>query len=111
MREYLSYVGWFFGILLLVVILSQVGNAVGLWNIQFWGVKKEDAKREVFEQTQSYVESKRQDLLKLYTEYNKAETDQERAAIKYVVQEQFANVDDTKFEGRLYDFLIRMKYE
>lgn len=106
----LKGLGIFFGVVLFIFLMSFIGNSIGLFNIRFWGVKKENAKREVFEQTQSYVEGKRQELLKLYREYNQAESQEEKQAIKVVVQQSFANVEDSKFEEPLYSFVREMKY-
>lgn len=111
MKEGLKYIGYGLAGLLVIFMLSQFGNALGLWNISFWGVKKENARREVFEQTQSYVEGKRQELLKLRTEYLNAEDEQAAAAIKFTIQQNFANVKDDHFDGVLGEFLRKMKYD
>lgn len=107
----MKYVGYFLLGLLIVVVLSFFGNALGLFNLTFWESKREDARREIFENTQSYVEAKRQELLKYYTEYREAKSTEDSAAIKFMVQQSFANVDDSKFTGELGKFLNEMKYK
>jgi len=104
---------------LLIVIASIVGlfaliflaNEFSIFGTKFWGVRKENAKREVFEQTQSYVEGKRQELIKLHHEWNKA-SDDEKIAIEATIRMSFANFDESKIEQpELYSFLKNIKYK
>jgi len=74
------------------------------------GKAKQNAEREVFEQTQSYVEGKRQEAVKFYQEYNKAKTPQEKEAIKELVRLSFANFDEEKLPERLRIFIYNCKY-
>lgn len=72
---------------------------------------KENAKREVFEQTQSYVESKRQSALKYYKEYQSSD-DSGKKALKNIIIQDFANFDEEKYlTGELKIFIKRCKYE
>lgn len=66
---------------------------VGVEWTRFIGEKKEDARREVFEETKSYNQGKIQDLAKYYQEYQSASTEEDRAAIKSYIQMQFADFD------------------
>lgn len=67
-------------------------NEFEIFGIKFWGVRRGNARREVFEQTQSYVESKRQDLVRYRYEWIKADSTN-RIAIESVIRMQFANFD------------------
>lgn len=65
---------------------------LGIINYRFFASKREDARREVFENTQSFVEAKRQAITKYYNEWRVA-NDENKAAIRMVVLQEFANFD------------------
>jgi hypothetical protein len=103
-----------------IAFASLFGLFALMWIVQgndffmykFFAPKYEDARREVFENTQSYVEGKRQDLVKYRLEYMRAKTDEEKSALKYTIVQEFANFDETKLpDGELRSFLYQMKYE
>lgn len=104
-------IGVVLGIILGFMALSFGLKSLGLIQYGFFGAWKEDVRREVFENTQSYVESKRQDLLKYQFEYAKCNTDKERQAIQSMIQMMFANFDDNHIKNyKLRKFLDDMKY-
>jgi hypothetical protein len=59
----------------------------------FWAPKYENVKRKTFEQTQSYIEGKRQDLAKYHHEWVTASDSTDKKAIEALVRQQFANVN------------------
>jgi hypothetical protein len=59
----------------------------------FFGPKRQNVEREIFEQTRSYVHGKIQDLTRYRLQYLQADTDSERAAIRSTVRMQFAEFD------------------
>lgn len=84
---------------------------LGIINTRTIGKAQQNARREVFEQTQSYVEGKRQELIKLYHEWNNANTE-DKLAIEVTIRLSFANFDETKIEQpELNEFLTRIKYK
>lgn len=100
------------------ITLLVIGGLVGLsYGFGWIGVHqtktifkaKENAKREVFEQTQSYVEGKRQEALKFYKEYKNADI-AERPAIEEMVSHSFANFDEQKLTEPLRSFVYNCKY-
>jgi len=107
---------WIIGIALTILV---IGGLIGLSYAFGWiGVHqtktiykaKENAKREVFEQTQSYVEGKRQSALKYYQEYQKADESQKQG-LKSIVSQDFANFDEDKYlTGELRNFIHGCKY-
>jgi hypothetical protein len=107
---------WIIGIGLTILV---IGGLVGLSYAFGWiGVhqtktihkSKENAKREVFEQTQSYVEGKRQSALKYYQEYQKADESQKRG-LKGIISQDFVNFDEEKYlTGELRVFIHNCKY-
>lgn len=74
------------------------------------GKAKQDASREVFEESQSYVEGKRQEAVKMYREYRKAEPE-DRQSIKQMVALSFANFDESKLPLELRNFVTECKYD
>jgi hypothetical protein len=107
MRTTLIIIGLITGLFLLIFLV----NEFSIFGTKFWGVRKENARREVFEQTQSYVEGKRQELIKLHHEWNKADADS-KLAIEATIRASFATFDESKIEQpELYSFLKTIKYK
>ena len=107
---------WIAGITLFFLI---IGGLIGL-SYAFGWIRvhqtktiykaKENAKREVFEQTQSYIEGKRQSALKYYQEYKKTDESQKQG-LKSIISQDFANFDEDKYlSGELRGFIRDCKY-
>lgn len=79
----------FAGLLAVIVIVFGL-NYMGLVSFKFFAPKYENAKREVYENTQSYVEGKRQAITKYYDEWRKSDS-VEKNAIRSLVLQDFAN--------------------
>lgn len=77
---------------ILIVGITFGGNALGLWQYSFFAPKYENVRREVFENTQSYIESKRQSLTNYYDEFRKADNT-EKLAIRKLMLQEFANFE------------------
>lgn len=81
-----------------------------LWHFGFFEPKKENIRREIFENTQSYNHGKIQDLAKYYEEYNKAESMQNKESIRQIIILRFAEFDETNINAnKLRNFLIQMR--
>lgn len=94
------------GLIVLVFILE----AAGLGMFKFFAPKKEAIKREVYENTPSFVEGKLQDLSRYYREYQQDSTATGREAIRHTVQTQFSYFDaDNVKDYTLKQFLINMR--
>ena len=72
------------------------------------GKAKENARRDVFENTQSYVDGKRQEALKFYQEYKKTD---DKLAVKSLVNLSFATFDENKLPEPLRGFIYECKYQ
>jgi len=97
------------GIILFVALYFGLGY-LGVIGTKTVGKAQQNANREVFEQTQSYVEGKRQELIKLHHEWIKADADS-KIAIEATIRSSFANFDESKIEHpELYNFLKTVKY-
>lgn len=86
-----------------------LANEFEIFGIRFWGVRVENARREVFEQTQSYVEGKRQELTKYRLEYQREKDPIAREAIRRTIIESMANFDINKLSPDLQNFLEQLK--
>ena len=98
--------------IIMTVLLISLG--VKYWSVfetKTVGVSQSNARREVFEQTQSFVEGKRQDLIKYHYEWQKAKIE-DKTIIESTVRISMANVDDKVIANspELYDFLKKCKY-
>ena len=70
---------------------------------------REDIKRDVFENTKSYLHGVQQDLGKYYLEHRNGSED-EKAAIKATILMRFAEVDADKLQSpQLRSFLTDMR--
>lgn len=97
-----------------IVLLLSLSLCLGWFDVfatKTVGKAKQNAERKVFEQSQSYIEGKRQEALKLYKEYHSYKDEDSKKALKYVISQKFANVDESIFTGELRTFIYRMKYK
>lgn len=105
---------WIVGIILGIVLLIGVVFGLGYLGVSFTktvGKSQQNANREIFEQTQSYVEGKRQEALKYYKEWKRAQTPEDKKTIESLVSQSFANFDETKLEGEVQTFVYNCKYK
>lgn len=95
------------GFFALIVLVNEFEIA----GVKLWGVRKENARREVFEESQSYVEGKRQDLIKYHHEWVNASPD-DKIAIEFTIREAFSQFNEDKHladQPDLYNFLKMVK--
>ena len=101
----------------LLIIAGLFGLSMGLEYLNlikfgYFAPKYENVKRNVFENTQSYVEGKRQDLVKYRLEYLKCKDKQDKEAIRQTIVQMFANFDEEKLtDPELKSFLHSMKFD
>jgi hypothetical protein len=105
---------------IVLIVIASIAVLIGLYfGLGYLGVihtrtvgkAQQNAQREVFENTQSYVEGKRQEAIKFYKEYREAKTDADKNAIKMMVSQNFANFDQDKYlEEPVRTFVYNCKY-
>ena len=100
----MRYIGWFLLAALFIVAATFFFGGLGLFTTKTFGVASQNARREVFEQSQSYVEGKRQDLIRWKLQYETADS-LGKKALKYTILTSMANVDKSKFEPSLRSFI------
>jgi len=109
MKENTKFVFGGLGAFVALLIIVFVMGLYGLGWMKFFKPKRENINREVFENTQSFIHGKTQDLAKFYGEYNKADMDGQ-AAIKELIIMQFADFDADKIRtASLRNFLINTR--
>ena len=99
MNERVKMAGLSVGSLVTALVLVFVLGLAGLGYYKFFAPRRENVRREVFEQTKSYVHGKIQDLAKHKAEYDRAETDEDKEAIQAVIRHQFAAFDVSQIDS------------
>ena len=96
--------------LILIIALSVGLGLLQLEWMKFFNPKKENIRREVYEQTQSYTHGKAQELAKYYEEYTKADSIEDKKVVQNMVQFKFAEFDASTLNSQqLKTFLSNMR--
>ncbi len=110
MKQVLAGLGILIG---LVVIMMGISLAFGWFDVGYTktvGKAQQNAERTVFEESQSYVEGKRQEVTKLRHEYLIAKDKDEKEAIKATLRSSLANFDKSKLDYDLKAFIDSTTY-
>lgn len=92
-----------------IFVLLFIFSALGLFQIKFWGVKYDDAQRERFEHTQSYVQGMESQLSALRLEYESQEEGPRKEAIRRHILTKASQIDRDKLPADLVAFLNRLE--
>ena len=109
-------IGKIIGIILLVVAIGVVvfigGKELNLWAYKTYEPQMEDARRDVYENTNSFVKGKKQEISKVYLEYQRATTDEEKMALKNMLRMSLQDFDEDKYitDPTMLSFVKQMKY-
>lgn len=105
------------GIALLVLIaifaIGFGGQALNLWQFQFWAPKYENARRQVFEQTRSYNSGMLQELQAYQIEYVKAKAHKDQAVMDVIastVRHRYADFNPPELNADLRRFLEEVRH-
>lgn len=107
----MKYALGFIAFLALILTLEFGFGMFGVFYTKTIKKEMQNAEREVFEQSQSYFEAKRQDALKYYREYNEAESEEDKELIRSFTRTSFANFNENKLESPLREFVYNCKYK
>lgn len=101
----------------IVVIASLVGVSYGLgWvgvhQTETIGKARQNAERKVYEETNSFVKGKRQEIIKYYREWQQAETLEDKKAIEEILSMSLADFDEDRFitDDKLLSWVKTIKY-
>lgn len=109
MNDKMKYLLYGIGGLVILLIVIFVLEYAGLMNFKFFGVRQENARREVFKTSQAYNEGKAQDLAKYKLEYELAKDSTDKQIIKNMIIHSFADYDAKNLPSDLQVFLKEMK--
>jgi hypothetical protein len=97
-----------------ISFLLMMSYGLGMWDvflIKTVGKEKQNAKREVYETSQSYVEGKRQEAVKNYHEWLNDTTPEGRESIENIVRLSFSNFDESLLQDpQLQNWIKQCKY-
>jgi hypothetical protein len=103
-------IGWSIFAFVALIALTFLTGGIDLAYKKVFKPAHENVDREVFENTQSYVHGKVQDLAKYKREYDATNDPIERKAIQNIINQQFAQFDKKKIvDDDLRDFLVIMR--
>lgn len=80
-------------VILVLFALGFVLNFLGLTSYKFWAPQREEARREVYEETPSYVHGKRQYLTRLHMEWQREQSEGARGAICSAARHEASTLD------------------
>lgn len=97
----------FVGLLLMMGLygLGFIATGGDLVIYKFWAPKQENAKRVVFENTQSYVQGKQEYIGRLRYQYQSAESGAQREALRSLILSEASTVDTSKLSVDVQAFL------
>ena len=76
---------------------------------RFWAPKYANAQREVFVNTNSYIQGKTDYLSRLRMEYTTSKDPDQKAALKTLILTEASNVDNSKLPTDLQGFIQSLK--
>ena len=84
---------WVIGVIVILIGLTFAANEFEIFGTRFWGVRQENARRDVYEQSNSFVGGKRQELIKYHHEWVNAKDETDKKAIEFTIRNSFADFD------------------
>lgn len=98
--------------LVLLIGLSFAMGWVGVGYIKTVGKAKQDAKTEVFENSNAFIKGKRQEILKAYKEYHSTDNETAKKAIAYTLSMSLADFDEDQYidDLKLKAWVKKIKY-
>jgi predicted membrane-bound dolichyl-phosphate-mannose-protein mannosyltransferase len=104
----LKIVLWSVLAIIILLILIIAFNFLDLGVYSFFAPKKENVRREVFENTRSYNQGKIQELAKLKLEFELADND-DKEIIKNTIRHKFADYNNDNMPRNLQIFLQEIR--
>jgi len=98
------FLGGFSGLIVFIALILALDYGSFIWD-NIMKPKRENLRRDVFEETKSYNQAKIQQIAKYKFEYNKAENDDTKIVIKAVVRNTFTDYDIDNLPNNLKFFV------
>lgn len=103
-------IGCVVGGFVVMIVLMFTLSAVGVFHYSVFAPWKKSVERKVFEETKSYTHGVIMDLAKYKREYDATDNVTERAAIRELVNQRFAEFDKNNIRpAELRQFLVTMR--
>ena len=109
MKQVFAVISAVIGVIVVIMLLSLTFGWFGVGYTKTVGKAQQNANRTVFEETQSYVEGKRQFLNKEREEYKREKDPQSKEAIRQSILHEMANFDLNKLSNDDYAFIQELK--
>jgi hypothetical protein len=94
---------------LAVTLVSFWLGGLSFLNLKFVEPEKENIRREIFENTQSYSHGKIQNLSRLRLEYKTSKDEDHKAALKEMVLVEVSTFDLNRLPDNLYNFVKELE--
>jgi len=101
MREYFIAVLFFMSIFIAMFLL----NAFGLFQLNYWGVKYQDARTNIFEETKAYKHGTIRDIENLCLELQKTESAAHKNALYFTMRHRLSAFDYNELPQHVKDCL------
>jgi hypothetical protein len=103
-------------VLLVIIALIVISYGIGflatggdLAIYRFWAPKRANAEREVFVNTNAYIQGKTDYLSRLRLEYTTSKDEDQKAALNTLILTEASNVDNSKLPIDLQGFIQSLK--
>lgn len=106
-----AYLGLFLLIVALLIGIDFAGNAYGLWSYSVFAPRQANIERQVFVNTNSYIQGKTDYLSRLRLQYKESDSPTQKAALKELILSEAANVDNSKLPDDIQAFINTLKEE
>jgi len=105
-----SSIGGFIALIVLMCALDLGTGWFGVFKTKTVGKAQENAKYQVFKQTQSYNDGMAQQLSKLKSEYDADKDPQDKNALAFKIKQDYANFDESNLQSEsLKSWLIQIR--
>ena len=105
MKTALAWITGFLAFLLLIFAL----HGFGLVNLKFWGPKFQEARREIFEETQSFTHGKITHLNRLRLEYESTDSEKRKKALRTMLLQEVSVLEEENLPLDLRSFIRTLR--
>jgi len=109
MGKAFSIIGTILGVVILFFGLGFLVEGSDFFLYKFWAPKQENVRRQVFENTQSYVQGKVEYLIRLRYQYQSLPEGSQKSSIRMLILDEASTVDQGKLPIDLQSFIQSLK--
>ena len=97
------------GAVVLLAFLAFAATGFELGMLKFWGPKFQEAKREIFEETQSFVHGKITHINRLRLEYESTESKGRKKALRTMILQEASVLEEENLPADLRLFISQLR--